>query len=224
MKIHIRYFAVLRERLKCSNESIELGAHATVAAALEQLTQQHPPIAALTGVLRTAVNQDFVGPEHELCDGDELALIPPVAGGSESPAPRLARIVDSPPSVTRCRQHVVTAEMGGVVSFEGIVRRTNRGHTVERLEYEAYSEMADRVLSQLCEEIENEHTGARVAVEHRIGTLNVGELAVAIVAAAPHRAQAFEACRAMIDRLKTRVPIWKKEIGPDGEEWLGHGG
>jgi molybdopterin synthase catalytic subunit len=113
--------------------------------------------------------------------------------------------------------------MGGLVTFTGMVRRHSRGTTVDHLEYEAYGTMAVREMTRLCDEIEAEIAGVRLAVEHRTGRLEIGELAVVIAAAAPHRAEAFTACRAMIDRLKDRVPIWKKEVGDDGAEWIGLG-
>jgi molybdopterin synthase catalytic subunit len=113
--------------------------------------------------------------------------------------------------------------MGGIVTFTGQVRRHSRGKEVERLEYEAYADMAEKVFRELCEQIEAEHSGVRLAVEHRTGTLQVGDIAVVIAAAAPHRAEAFAACRAMIDRLKETAPIWKKEVSPDGQEWIGLG-
>jgi MoaE-MoaD fusion protein len=99
----------------------------------------------------------------------------------------------------------------------------SRGTTIDHLEYEAYAPMAVKVMTQLCDEIETEIAGARLAVEHRVGHLAIGDIAVVIAAAAPHRAEAFTACRAMIDRLKDRVPIWKKEISIDGAEWVGLG-
>jgi MoaE-MoaD fusion protein len=99
----------------------------------------------------------------------------------------------------------------------------SRGTTIDHLEYEAYAPMAVKVMTELCDEIEAEVSGARLAVEHRVGNLAIGEIAVVIAAAAPHRAEAFAACRAMIDRLKDRVPIWKKEIGTGGESWVGLG-
>ena len=110
------------------------------------------------------------------------------------------------------------------MTFAGVVRR--QGHhlpDVIRLEYEAYVEMAEQVLADIAEEIEREWPGTRLAIHHRVGSLSVGETAVVIAAAAPHRAEAFEACRAAIDRLKHRAPIWKKEIGESGEAWLGLG-
>jgi molybdopterin synthase catalytic subunit len=142
-----------------------------------------------------------------------------VAGGSS----RLAAIVDTPPSIARCTEQVTSIDMGGLVTFTGVVRRHNRGQDVQELTYEAYTDMAEKVMGELCQEIENEFPGARLAVEHRVGTLVVGDIAVVIAAAAPHRQEAFAACRAMIDRLKDRVPIWKKERTADGSEWIGLG-
>ena len=220
MKIQVRYFAVLRERLRRDEEELELPSGADVAAAIDALAARHEAVAALRGRFQTAVNQEMVSASTALSDGDELALIPPVAGGAPE---RHARLVDGPLSLDRVVRAVASAEAGGLVTFTGMVRRTSQGREVERLEYEAYPEMAEKVFRALCEEIEGELPGVRLAVEHRAGALVVGDIAVVIAAAAPHRAEAFTACRAMIDRLKERAPIWKKEIGPDGAEWVGLG-
>lgn len=220
MKIQVRYFAVFRERLRRDEDVLDLPEGATVAMAIEELGTRHPVIADLSGRFQTAVNQAMEQKDTVLHDGDELALIPPVAGGADT---RHARIVDEPPSMDRCAAQVMSADMGGLVTFTGVVRRQNRGQEIERLEYEAYRDMAEKVLAALCDEIESEIAGCRLAVEHRVGTLAVGDIAVAIAAAAPHRAEAFAACRAMIDRLKERVPIWKKEISTQGAEWIGLG-
>src|SRR5690606_3184094 len=149
-------------------------------------------------------------------DGDELALIPPVAGGSDG---RHARLVSEPPSLDRCCAAVSGPSMGGVVTFTGVVRAHNQGHAAERLEYEVDAGVAEKVMRARGEEVEAELAGSRLAVAHRVGALGVGDVAVVIAAAAPHRAEAFAACRAMIDRLKDRVPIWKKEISPEGASW-----
>lgn len=218
MQIQVRYFAVFRERLQRDSETVELPEGADVSAALTLLGERHPTVARLTGRFQTAVNQSMVPATHTLNDGDELALIPPVAGGM-----RRACIVEDSPSVQRCMDDVTSEAMGGLVTFTGVVRRQNRGKRVERLYYEAYRDMAEKVLHELCQEIENELPGCRLAVEHRVGTLDVGDIAVAIAAAAPHRKEAFRACEAMIDRLKERVPIWKKERTEDGDEWIGTG-
>jgi molybdopterin synthase catalytic subunit len=223
MRIQVRYFAVVRERLKLDEETLELPAGASVGAALDALAARHEAVRALRPYLQTAVNQTHVGAEHALGDGDELALIPPVAGGADGARPRHARVGEREPSLDACLAAVRGPDAGGLVTFTGTVRARSQGRSVERLEYEAYAAMAEKVFAELCDEIEREITGARVAVEHRVGKLVVGDVAVVIAAAAPHRAEAFRACREMIDRLKQRAPIWKKEIGPDGSEWVGLG-
>ena len=219
MRITVLYFAVFKEKLGRDEEALELTAGAKVSDAIAALAERHAPIAKLAGRFRVAVNQEFAPEDHALADGDELALIPPVAGGSD----RHVLLSAAPLSLDRCVAAVGGPGMGGIVTFTGMVRRHSRGVTVERLEYEAYGSMALREMTRLCDEIEAEIPGVRLAVEHRTGTLQIGDLAVVIAAAAPHRAEAFTACRAMIDRLKDRVPIWKKEFGEDGAEWIGLG-
>ncbi|HEX4454291.1 MAG TPA: molybdopterin converting factor subunit 1 [Kofleriaceae bacterium] len=219
MRITVLYFAVFRERLGRSEEPLELADGATVADAIAVLAAKHAPIGTLAGRFRVAVNQDFADAAHSLNDGDELALIPPVAGGRD----RHVLLLDEPLSLDRCIAAVRAPGMGGIVTFTGMVRAHSHGAAIERLEYEAYAPMATRTMVALCDEIEAELPGVAIAVEHRVGKLAIGELAVAIAAAAPHRAEAFAACRAMIDRLKDRVPIWKKEFGEHGETWVGLG-
>jgi len=219
MRVSVLYFAVFRERLGRTDDTLELAEGKRVQDAVAALADRHPAIAALRGKFRVAVNEELCGDDRVLADGDELALIPPVAGGAD----RHVRLLDEPLSLDRVVAAVSGPGMGGIVTFTGAVRRHSRGTVVERLEYEAYGSMAVREMTRLCEEIEAEIAGTRLAVEHRVGKLAIGDLAVVIAAAAPHRAEAFTACRAMIDRLKDRVPIWKKEIGEDGEEWVGLG-
>jgi molybdopterin synthase catalytic subunit len=227
MRIRVLYFAVFREQLGRDDDVVALGEHAHVRDAVAALAARHHAIEALRGKFRVAVNEEFADDDRELADGDELALIPPVAGGSDAAAPiaRHVELLATPLSLDRCIAAVGGGgtTMGGIVTFTGMVRRHSRGVTVDHLEYEAYGGMAVREMTRLCEEIEAEIAGARLAVEHRVGRLEIGELAVVIAAAAPHRAEAFAACRAMIDRLKERVPIWKKEISETGDEWVGLG-
>lgn len=220
MRIHVLYFAVFRERLGRADEDLELPAGATAGDALAALEGRHPTIAALRGHYRIAVNQAMTTAEAVLADGDELVLIPPVAGGNDRVH---VAILDAPLSLDRCLAAVISPETGGVCTFTGLVRRHSRGVTVERLEYEAYAGMAEKVIRALVDELEAEVPGARIAIEHRVGALAIGDAAVVIAAAAPHRAEAFTACRAAIDRLKDRAPIWKKEFGDDGAVWVGLG-
>lgn len=222
MQVRVLYFAVFRERLGTDEATVELADGARVSDALDALAARHDVIGKLRGRFRVAVNQDFVADDRALADGDELALIPPVAGGGDPPA-RYVALLATPLSLDRCVAAVGGPGMGGLVTFTGMVRRHSRGQTIDHLEYEAYGAMAVREMTRLCDELEAEVPGCRLAVEHRVGRLEIGELAVVIAAAAPHRAEAFTACRAMIDRLKERVPIWKKEIGDDGAAWIGLG-
>jgi molybdopterin synthase catalytic subunit len=221
--IQVLYFAVLRERTRRDRDTLDLPAGADVRTARAAIAALHPEVAPLLPQVQTAVNRAMVGEGHALHDGDELALIPPVAGGSGA-APRKIAILAHPLALDEVVAAVSGPERGGVVTFTGVVRR--QGHhlpDVVRLEYEAYIEMAEQVLGDIAAEIEREQPGVHVAIHHRVGALVVGETAVAIAAAAPHRAEAFEACRAAIDRLKQRAPIWKKEIGESGAAWLGLG-
>ena len=220
MQIQVLYFAVFRERLAIDGEPLELAAAATVGDAIAALELRHPVIAALRGHYRIAVNQAMTDAAAALADGDELVLIPPVAGGTSAVH---VRILDEPLSLDRCVAAVADAETGGVCTFTGLVRRHSRGVTILQLEYEAYAAMAEKVIRALVAEIEAEVVGARLAIEQRVGTLAIGDAAVVIAAAAPHRAEAFTACRAAIDRLKDRAPIWKKETGDDGAVWVGLG-
>ena len=211
---------MFRERLGRDDETLELPERATVGDAIAALAARHAAIAQLRGRFRVALNHDFTDDARELADRDELALIPPVAGGADA---RHVLLSSEALSIDRCVAAVTSAAMGGIVTFTGMVRAHSRGKTIVRLDYEAYGAMAVKVMTELCDDIEREIAGARLAVEHRVGTLAVGDVAVVIAAAAPHRAEAFTACRALIDRLKERVPIWKKEIASDGVEWVGLG-
>ena len=219
MRVQVLYFAVFRERLRKDEDEIDLPEGATVAFAIDTLAALHPAIAQLRGRFRVAVNQEFVDNDHVIHAGDELALIPPVAGGADRHVMLSGQVL----SLDRCIAAVGSPGMGGIVTFTGMVRLHSRGTTIDHLEYEAYAPMAVKIMTQLCDEIEAEVAGVRIAVEHRVGNLAIGDIAVVIAAAAPHRAEAFTACRAMIDRLKDRVPIWKKEISVDGAEWVGLG-
>jgi MoaE-MoaD fusion protein len=221
MRVTVLYFAVLRERRGASSEMLDLPAGGDVAMALATIAKRHPEVAPLLPRAQVAVNQVVVVATAALREGDELALIPPVSGGAGDGAEnqRIA-VRDQPLSLDAVIAAVVGAERGGLVTFTGMVRRHGKVPNVVRLEYEAYREMAERVLTEIADEIEREAPGVRVAIHHRVGALVVGEAAVVVAAAAPHRAPAFDACRAAIDRLKSRAPIWKKEIGEAGAEWI----
>ena len=219
MQIRVLFFAVVRERIGTSEQTVSLPANATVGTLLDQLAAAHEVVATLRSHVRVAVNEAFQAVDHPLHDGDVVALIPPVSGGSG----RYIQLRDTPLSVQRCIDQVAHVGAGGIATFIGNVRGVSHGKRVAHLEYEAYGSMAVATMHAIALEIETEMPGTRLAVEHRTGRLELGEAAVTIAASAPHRAEAFAACQAMIDRLKQRVPIWKKEFAEDGEVWVGLG-
>ena len=218
MRVSVRYFAIVRERVGREEETLELAEGTDLAGAIEQLGQLRPAVRELRRHLQIAVNQEIAAGEQVLHDGDEVALIPPVAGGSGG----LYRLQDTPLSLDEAVAAVAGPDAGGIVTFVGNVRRESGGRKVARLEYEAYREMAEAKLRRIGEDLALAH-GARIAILHRTGTLQIGETAVIIAAAAAHRAEAFAACREAIERLKVEVPIWKKEFGEDGAVWVGLG-
>jgi molybdopterin synthase catalytic subunit len=133
---------------------------------------------------------------------------------------RLLQLRSSAITVDECVRAVADPTAGGTCIFVGTVRDENEGHAVALLEYEAYAAMAEKEMARICDEIEREVPGCRLAALHRIGALAVGDIAVVCAASAPHRAEAFNVCRLLIDRVKERVPIWKREHGPGGARWL----
>jgi molybdopterin converting factor subunit 1 len=216
MQVTVRLFGSLREATGAKELAVSLDAGARVEALFALLARENVAFEKLGPKLRVAVNQDVVGFEHQLAEGDEVAFLPPVSGGVE---PKRCWISDRPLDAGAVVNRVLGPDVGGVVTFVGTVRDASRGHTIRHLEYEAYPEMAERELEKICEEAAQQW-GARVAVAHRIGHLAIGEIAVVVAAAAKHRGEAFAACRYTIDTLKVRVPIWKKEFAEGGEYWV----
>ena len=218
--VTLRYFAAARERAGCSEEKVQVADGAHVRQLLEVLCTLHPALTALLPHLRVAVNHEFIALDAAVPAGAEVALIPPVAGGSGSQA---FLVTDAPLSLDAVVRAVCGPGQGGLVTFSGAVRDATHGKPVVRLEYEAYAPMAEKKFAEIAAEATALWPGARVAIHHRVGVLIPGELAVVIAAATPHRAEAFAACRHAIERLKADVPIWKKEVFADGAVWVGLG-
>ena len=229
MHLRVLLFAGLRERLRRDALDLELHAGARAADVLAALAAASPDLSGSLVVCRVAVNHEFVAADHPVAEGDEVAIIPPVSGGHDGDAPPdgapLPAVVlsDAPLSLERTVAAVAHPGAGGLTVFIGNVRAHSRGHAIDHLEYEAYGPMALRTMQAIAAAIEAETPGARVAIHHRLGLLKIGETAVVIAASAAHRAEAFAACRAAIERLKMDVPIWKREVSVDGAQWLGQG-
>jgi len=237
MQITVRLFAILRQQAGWRERQIELPDGATIADAWEALVSIAPALARSREIVRFARNREYSRADTRLEEGDEPVLIPPVAGGSDETLLRVA-IREEPIDdelVTELRNAVPTAADGAVVVFVGQTRETpgtpapgeeqaaaqHEGERVDRLEYEAFEEMALDVLRAIGAEIEERFGVRRLAIVHRSGSVAVGEASVVIVAAAAHRAAAFDAARYAIEELKARAPIWKAEHFASGSVWLG---
>lgn len=209
VRVTVRLFAGLRER--AGTGRLELDGVDRVGDVWAKLGLGDEP-----GGLLYAVNREYVDRSAELVDGDEVALIPPVSGGAFA-------LSGEPLDVARVVAEAESADAGAVATFVGTVRRTSRGRDVVRLEYEAFAEMAEPMLARLADELKAKHGLCEVAIHHRVGPVAIGEASVVIAVSAPHRAAALDACREAIDTLKETIPLWKKEIYADGEEWIGRG-
>lgn len=219
VEVSVLYFAAAREAAGTDRERLGFDAPPKVRELTARVAELHPGLARLLPHLRVAVDQEFAGPEDLVPSGAEVAFIPPVAGGAGG----LFKVVDRPLSLDEVVQAVSGEGLGGLVTFTGSVRNETRGRRVVRLEYEAYAPMAERMFAKIAQEAAEKWPGVRVAIVHRVGTLLPGDWAVVIAAAAPHRDEAFQACRHAIDRLKQDAPIWKRELYEDGGAWVGLG-
>jgi molybdopterin synthase catalytic subunit len=207
MEITVRLFAMLRERAGAREVTLELPDGARVSDALAELGSiaQGLPLVM-------AVNREYADEDQVLDAGDELALIPPVSGGEA--ALQHVRVTVEPLSLDALVARVRDPRAGAVVTFQGVTRE------VERLEYEAYVEMAEEKMAAIVSEAVERHGLCAAAAEHRVGDVPLSEPSVAVAVSAPHRGEAFAGAREIIDRLKAEAPIWKKEIEGGEGRWV----
>jgi molybdopterin synthase catalytic subunit len=219
ISIRIRYFAILRELLGKSEETISVPDGTIVSEVYPLVTSEQPRLARLRRSMMLMVNEDYVEPGYVLRDGDEVAFIPPVSGGDDQP--RLFAITEEPLDPRDVEVQVAADDAGAIVTFTGTVRNHARGRKVIALDYEAYGPAAEKQLGVIGVEIVERWPGMRVAIHHRTGYLEPGIASVVIATASAHRAEAFAAAEYAIDRIKQIVPIWKKEHYSDGSVWVG---
>ena len=212
----VRLFARLREAAGTPEVPLAVGDGATAGSVADEVGARYGFAAAN---LRIAVNREFRERATPVSPGDEVALIPPVSGGTGEGAV-LIEIGPDAIDARRLEAAVVHPGAGAICTFTGVVRDFSRGRPVTHLEYEAFGEMASQGMAEIAGEIARRWPGARVAIAHRTGVLQVGEASVVVAVACPHRAEAIEACHWGIDRLKESVPIWKKEFASDGGSWI----
>jgi len=221
--VTILYFASLRGKTGLKQETLSLPVGADVEALLKAVAARRPELARHMGTVLVSINQEFAYPEDSLSDGDEVALFPPVSGGSDSRT--TFAITEEPFDLNTICASLVTPASGAVCAFTGYVRaETTRGeaHTTSYLEYEAYTPMAEAKMAQIADEMRLRWPDVHgIVMVQRTGHLEPGEASVVVACSAAHRdGGLFEAARYGIDRLKQIVPVWKKEVGPAGEAWV----
>ncbi len=221
MRVRVLFFGKLKDIVGRGQEAAELRQGARLEELFEQYGKQFPELAKFKSSVVASINQEFAGWESPLAEGDEVAFLPPVSGGSHGGqgGPERIEIVRE-----RIRTEEVVAALkapadGAVAVFEGIARNHSKGKRTLFLEYEAYEPMALAKMRELAGAMRSKYAVDRVAIVHRLGRIEIGETSVLIGVSAGHRAAAFEACRYGIDTLKRTVPIWKKEYFEDGAVW-----
>ena len=236
------FFGMLRDLTGRSEESLELPDGARLETVFDHYASQFPRLREMASSIVLARNQEFAGPEAVLGDGDEVALMPPVSGGSQDagPGPNGASapgksspwlassedergfyaLTKDPIDVEQLRRRVITAADGAIIAFEGVVRGHSDGRRTRFLDYDCYVPLALRKMQEIGREILGKHPVGRIAMVHRLGRLEISEASVAIVVSSAHRRPAYEASLEAISRLKKLVPVWKKEYFEDGEVWV----
>ena len=213
IELSVRLFAGLRERAGTGTQTISLPDGSTVGDLWALLNLGDEPSG-----LAYAVNKTYAAAETALSDGDEVALIPPVSGGSER-----ILLTAEPLDLAAVIATVAGPDAGAISTFLGTVRDATRGTAVTHLDYEAYDGMAQAEMSRIADHVVAAHHCLRAAIWHRTGRVEVGEPSVCVAVASAHRAGALAACAEAIDTLKVTVPIWKQEHTASGEVWIGRG-
>jgi molybdopterin synthase catalytic subunit len=229
MQVRVLYFGVLKDVVGRREERLQLEPGSDVGGLFAVCAGRFPALEKHAASILFSRNREFVSRDESLQEGDEVALLPPVSGGtpSQTEVSREAEQIQSVCRLTRdpIDARALAAELqqgqdGAVVIFEGVVRNNFGGQATQFLEYEAYEPMALAKMREICDELRVEFPVDRIGMVHRLGRLEIGEASVVIVVTSPHRKPAFEACRQAIDRLKHLVPIWKKEHFTDGAVWV----
>ena len=219
---------MLRDIVGRAEEQIELADGARLDTLFRRYAQQFPRLDDLSSSIVMACNHEFHARSTTLRDGDEVAFLPPVSGGTDRYTQQIVvpepgyffALTREPIDTADVSRRLLRGEDGAVVNFEGVVRNNTQGRATQYLDYECYEPMAVKMMAEIGREIARTHAIGRIAIVHRLGRMEIGETSVAVVVTAPHRKPAFEAALEGINRLKRIVPIWKKEHFADGEVWV----
>lgn len=228
MRVRVLFFGLLKDIAGVAEDSLDFTEGETLAAVFDRCVSRAPALAQARKGVVPARNQQFAKWTDVAADGDEIAFLPPVSGGTGK---YIQEIMDQPEgnffALTReaidtaaLQRRVLRGADGAVVNFEGVVRNNSKGRATRFLDYECYEPLAIRTMAGIGRDIVHSRPIGRIAMVHRLGRMEIGETSVAIVVSAPHRRPAFEAALEAIDRLKQTVPIWKKEHFEDGEVWV----
>jgi molybdopterin converting factor subunit 1 len=227
LRLKVLFFGQLKDIAGRSEDSVELPEGSRVEDVFAHYASAHPRLRELAGSIVVARNQQFTPGTQSVADGDEIAFLPPVSGGSgaythqiESEGGHFFALTRDPIDTQALRKRLLEGTDGAIVVFEGVVRNNTKGRGTLYLDYECYEAMAIRTMADIGVEIAREFPIGRIAMVHRLGRMEIGEASVVIVATAPHRRPAFDAALQGINRLKRVVPVWKKEYFADGEVWV----
>jgi molybdopterin converting factor subunit 1 len=227
MQINVLFFGLLKDICGRSEDRLDLPPAAPLRSVFDHYAARFPALQDMARSIVLARNHEFANPSDALSDGDEVALLPPVSGGTQPLPPEIVEpeghfftLTRHPIDPRAAEERLLQGFDGAIVTFQGVVRNNTRGRATQRLEYECYEPMAIRKMAEIGREIASQFAISRIAMVHRLGRMEIGEASVLVIAAAPHRRPAFDAALEGINRLKKTVPIWKKEFFADGEVWV----
>lgn len=228
VQIQVLFFGMLKDIVGRSEERLELAGPLRLEGVFSHYANQFPRLREMASSIVVARNQEFAESGSEVSDGDEIAFLPPVSGGSDGPythviedaAGHFFALTRGPIDIKTIAARLLRGEDGAIVHFEGVVRNNTKGRETRFLDYECYEGMAVKMMAAIGREIAAAHEVGRVGMVHRLGRMEIGETSVAVIVCSPHRRAAFEAALEGINRLKKLVPVWKKEHFADGEVWV----
>ncbi|MBS1826385.1 MAG: molybdenum cofactor biosynthesis protein MoaE [Acidobacteria bacterium] len=227
MRVQVLFFGLLKDVTGLTREDLEVSPGSSLQAIFDQYAERFPRMRGLSPSIVIAHNRQFAGRDTAVNDGDEIAFLPPVSGGSSpytheirDPEGHFFALTRQPIDERAVRREMLQNCDGAIVTFEGVVRDNSKGRKTRYLDYECYEAMAIEVLAKIGREIAANHDISRIALVHRLGRMEINEASVVVIVTSPHRRAAFDAALEGINRLKRTVPIWKKEYFEDGEVWV----
>lgn len=228
VRVKVLFFGMLKDIVGRAEEQIELDEGARLESVFERYARQFPKLSGLASSVVLACNHQFCDRSQVVSDGDEIAFLPPVSGGSgrytqeirDADTGHFFALTRQPIETSALARSILRGEDGAIVNFEGVVRNNTKGRATLFLDYECYEPMAVKMMAEIGREIARTHAIGRIVMVHRLGRMEIGETSVAVIVTAPHRKPAFEAALEGINRLKRLVPVWKKEHFADGEVWV----